>query len=191
MGWSAPRVGRNDNHAKSASAHVPCGRSAGSPQVEVRSSRAAQESQAISKKLRNRIRRPVALSVQKSLGTWRGMERLALAAKTTTPSPTARAYSVSGWLILYWVKRAGGRPTQFKGFGYGLLKPQPTTWCGVGEEDPRPTAWAGARPALTAKTTTPSPPARACSVDGLPNSPRGEAHGGRVARVLKAIAMTL
>ena len=41
-GWSAPRVGCADNHAKSASAFVLRGRSAGSPQGEARAGRTAQ-----------------------------------------------------------------------------------------------------------------------------------------------------
>ena len=44
----------------------------------------------------------------------------------------------------------------------------PPTWRGVGAEEPRPTARGGVRPAFAAKTTTPSPPVRACSVGGRP-----------------------
>jgi len=106
VGWSAPCVGRDDNHARSASAQVPCGRSAGSPQGEARPSRVAQASKAMVKTLRNRSRRPVAVPVQKSLNTWRGIERHALAAKTTTPSPTARTCSVGGRLVLHRAKCA-------------------------------------------------------------------------------------
>ena len=167
MGWSAPRVGLDDNHAKSASAHVPCGRSAGSLQGEVRPSRAAQDSKAMVKTLRNRSRRPVALSVQKSLGTWRGVER---APRWPRRQPRqvrqrTRALWAVGWISTGRSAR-WPRATEFGSIRYGILKPQPRTWRGVGEEEPRPTAWGGACPALTATTTTPSPPARTCSVSG-------------------------
>ena len=59
-------------------------------------------------------------------------------------------------------------------------KPQPPTWCGVDEEGPRPTAWGGACPALAAKTTTPSSPARTCCV-GV----RLVLHGAKRARVAR------
>ena len=167
MGWSAPRVGLDDNHAKSASAHVPCGRSAGSLQGEVRPSRAAQDSKAMVKTLRNRSRRPVALSVQKSLGTWRGVER---APRWPRRQPRqvrqhARALWAVGWFSTGRSAR-GPRATEFVSICYDILKPQPRTWRGVVEEEPRPTAWGVACPALTATTTTQSPPARACSVSG-------------------------
>ena len=55
------------------------------------------------------------------------------------------------------------------GFGcsdYDLYIPLPPIWRGVGVVEPRPTARDGARPVLAVKTTTRSPPARACSVGG-------------------------
>ena len=63
--------------------------------------------------------------------------------------------------------RSAGRPrgSGVESCGRGVSKPQPPTWRGAGEEEPRPTAWGRARRALAAQTTTPSPPASACSVD--------------------------
>ena len=75
VGWSAPRVGREDNHAKSASARVLRGRSAGSPRGEARAGRAARDSKALVTTCRSRSRRPGAVSVKKSLGQRRGVER--------------------------------------------------------------------------------------------------------------------
>ena len=75
MGWSAPRVGRADNHAKSTNAHVLCGRSAGSPRGEARTGQAPRNEKAIVTTVRSRSSRPGAVSVNKSLGQWRGVER--------------------------------------------------------------------------------------------------------------------
>ena len=62
------RVGREDNHAKSASARVLRGRSAGSPRGEARTRCAPRESNAVVTEFRSRSRRPGAVSVKKSLG---------------------------------------------------------------------------------------------------------------------------
>ena len=66
-------------------------------------------------------------------------------------------------------KRAGAARRGPHGAGFEIYshehpKPQPPTMLGVGEEKPRPTVWGGARPALAAKATSPSPLARVCSV---------------------------
>ena len=92
--------------------------------------------------------------------------RPALAAKTTTPSPLARTCIVGDRLVLHAAKRGRAARHGILSFYYDVLKPLPPTWPGVGEEGPWPTAWGGARPALAAKTTTPSPPACTCSVGG-------------------------
>ena len=42
VGWSAPRVGREDNHAKSARAHLLNGRTDGSPRGGARVGRVAR-----------------------------------------------------------------------------------------------------------------------------------------------------
>ena len=253
---------KGDNHAKSASARVLRGRSAGSPRCEARAGRAPRDSNAVITTFRSRSRRPGAVSVKKSLGqrrgveratrwprrqprqvrqrarapwavgrfstgrsargprgtgfrsfghevskpqppTWRGVgeeeprptawggARPALAAKTTTPSPPARACSVGGRPVSTGRSARGPRGTGFERFGYEVSKPQPPTWRGVGEEEPRPTAWGGARPALAAKTTTPSPPAARVLRGRLAGSPRGEARAGRAARTSNAVTTTI
>ena len=75
VGWSAPRVGRGDNYAKFVSARVLRGRSAGFPRSESRAGRAARASKAVDTTLRNRSRRIGAVSVKKSIGQRRGVER--------------------------------------------------------------------------------------------------------------------
>ena len=129
--------------------------------------------------------------------TWRGVgeeqrrptvwgeARLALAAKKQKPrhvrQQRARALWAVGWFSTGRSAR-GPRATEFKPFGYDLSKPQPPTWRGVVEEEPRATVCGGARPALATQTTTPSPPARTCSVGRSAGSPRGEANAGRAPR---------
>ena len=102
--------------------------------------------------------------------TWRGVgaeeprptawggARSELAAQTTAPSPqrAVRAPWAVGWFST-WRSARGLRATELERDGYGVSKPQPPTWRSVGEEEPRPTVWGGARRALAAKTTTPSP----------------------------------
>jgi len=56
------------------------------------------------------------------------------------------------------------RSLRFGSYGHDVSKPQPPSMLSVAEEKPRPMMWGGAHPALAAKTTTPSPPARTCSV---------------------------
>ena len=70
-----PRVGRQNNHAKSASSLVLCGRSARSPRGEMRASRAPQSSETLIPAFRSHSRRPGAVSVKRSLGQRRGVER--------------------------------------------------------------------------------------------------------------------
>ena len=165
VGWTAPRVGREDNHAKSASAHVLSGPSAGSPRGEARAGRAPRESNAAVTTSRNCSRRPGAVSVKKSLGQRRGVER---AARWPRRQPRqVRQRARAPWAVgRFSTGRSARRPraTGFERGGNDVLKLQPPTWRVVGEEEPRPTAWDGARRALAAKTTTPSPPARTCSV---------------------------
>ena len=178
VGWSAPRIGRTDNHTKFASAHVLHRRLAGPPRVEACAGRAEQEPEAMVAILQSRSRRPGAVSLKTSLGQRRGVERPALAAKTTTPSPPARTWFVGGRLDLYGAKCARElHATKPGSFYYGDSKLQPPTWRSVGEEEPRPTAWRGARAALAAKTTTPSPPAFTCPAGG-----RLILHGAKSAR---------
>ena len=215
-----------------------CGRAPGSPQGEARTGRAPRNLKASIKVFRRRSRRAGAVSVKRSLGQRCGMKRPTFAAKTTTPSPPARACSVDRWPVRHGAKRARAArhrnwklwPQRFKaaaadlarcrcrrasangvgrsaprvgradnhaksasartpwavgrfsmgrtargarGTGLGIYrhedpKPQPPTWRGCVEVEPRPMAWDEARSALAAKTTTPSLPARACSVSDRP-----------------------
>ena len=107
--------------------------------------------------------------------------RPALASKTTTPrSPPACAYSVGGRPVLHGARRVRVRATGFGTFGYNAPKPQPPTCHDAGEEEPRPMARGGVCPDLAAKTTVPSPPARACSVCGQKGL-----HGAKLARAAR------
>ena len=87
----ALRVGREDNHAKSASARVLRGRSAGSPRGEARARCAPLDSKAVVTQFRSRSHRPIAVSLKKSLGQRRGVRcwferrvRMALDTNTKT-----------------------------------------------------------------------------------------------------------
>ena len=129
---------------------------------------------------RSRSRRPGAVSVKKSLGQRRGVERVARWPRRQPRQVRQRARAP--WAVgRFSTGRSarGPRATGVKRSGHDVSKPQPPTWRGVGEEEPRPTAWGGARRALAAKTTTPSPPARACSVGGRPFSTGRSARGSR------------
>ena len=178
-GVECARVGRANNHAKSASAHALFGRSAGSPRGEARAGRAPRNSTASITAYRSHSRRPGAVSVKKSLDQRRGLERAPCwpQRQPRQVRQRARALRAIGWFS----NRRGARGPRaarfFKGFGYGVSTPQPPTWRDVGEEEPRPTVWGGAHPALAAKTTAPTPPARACSVGGWPVR-----HGAKRAR---------
>ena len=180
VGWSASRVNREDNHAKSASARVLRGRLAGSPWGEARAGRAPRESNEVPRRSKPQPPTWRGVGEEEPRPTAWGGARRALAAKTTTPSPPARACSVGGRPVLHGAKRARAARHGSQRRGHDVSKPQPPTWRGVGEEEPRPTAWGGARRALAAKTTTPSPPARACSVGGRP-----VLHGAKRARVAR------
>ena len=170
MGWSALRVGCKDNHAKSASARVLRGRSARSPRDEARVGRAARNSEAIVTKARSRSRRPGEAELKWSLGQRCGVER---APRWLQRQPRqVRQRARAPWAVRRFCTgrsaRGEGGGMGFGSYGHEDSKPQPPTWRGCVEVEPRPTAWDGARSALAVKTTTPSPPARACSVGGRP-----------------------
>ena len=124
--------------------------------------------------------------------TWRGVgaeeprptawggARTALAVKTTTPNPPARACSVGSRPVLHGAKRTRARGTGIRRCGYEASNPLTPTWRSVDAEEPRPTAWGGARSAFAAKTTTPSPPERGCSVGSRP-----VIHGAKRARAAR------
>ena len=76
VGWSASRVGREDNYAKSARARLHCGQLA-----VLFMGRSARGSHAMDVKrgnttMRSRSRRPGTVSAKKSLGQRRGVERV-------------------------------------------------------------------------------------------------------------------
>ena len=181
MEWCAPRVGREDNHANSASAHVLPKRSAGSPRGEGRAGRATRKLNAMVMFLRSISRRPVAVSVKKSLGQWLGVER---ASRWPRRQPRqVRQRARAWWAIGRFstdLSALGRRDTGFEDGSQVASKPQPLTWRSLGEQEPRLTTWGGARPALTTKTTTPSPPVRAYSVGG-----RLVLHGAQRARAAR------
>ena len=152
---------------------------------QARAGREAQEPKAMVAKLQNRSRRPGAVWLKNSLGQRRGVERAPYWPRRQPRQVFQRARAP--WADGRSATRRSARGPRGPGvgsYGRGVSKPQPPTWRGVGEEEPRPTAWGGARPALAAKTTTPSPPARTCSVGGLlvihgANRAGGTRHGIR------------
>ena len=176
-----PRVGRQNNHAKSASSLVLCGRSARSPRGEMRASRAPQSSETLIPAFRSHSRRPGAVSVKRSLGQRRGVERAPRwpQRQLRQVCKRARAPWADG---LFSTERGARGPcgTGCAHFGYVFLKSQPPTERGVGEVELRPTAWVGAHPALGAKTTMPTPPARTYSAGG-----RLVLHGAKRARATR------
>ena len=76
VGRRASRVGREENHVKSASKRVLRVPTAGSPRDEATAGRAAQESISATMRFRSRRRRPGAGSFKKRLGQRCGMERI-------------------------------------------------------------------------------------------------------------------
>ena len=167
MGWSELRVGCKDNHAKSTSARVLHARSAGFPRGEPRAGRAARNLKAIVTKIRSRSRKPGAVSEKRSLGQRREMERAPRCPRRQPRQVRQRARVL--WALGRFStgqSARGPRGSEFGKFGYVLPKPRPPNWRGVGVEKSRPMEWVVARLALAAKTTPPSPPARACSISG-------------------------
>ena len=181
MRRSAPRVDREDNHAKSCTTRVLRGRSAGSARGEALAGRAARKWYASITSLRSRSRRPVAVPVKNSLGQRRGMVRAPLWPQIQPRQVRQRARAPWAFGRLSTGRSARGpRGTSVERYGHVALNPQSPTCHGVGEEQPRPMAWGGARPALATKTTTPSPPVRACTVGRRP-----VLHGAKLARAAR------
>jgi len=181
--WDEARsaLTREDNHAKTTSARVLRGRLAGSLRGEARAGRAPRKSKTVATTSRSRSGRPGEVSAKKSLGQRRGVERVARWPRKKIRQVSQRALAL--WAVgrsFHGAKRAGvarhGDQTRY----YDVPKPQLPTWRGVGEKEHRPIAWGGARRALAAKTTTPSQPARACSVCSWSFFSLGEARAGRV-----------
>ena len=175
------RVGRKDNHAKFASALVLPWSSACSPRGEAHAGRATtRESGAEATTSRSRSRRTGMVSVKKRLGQRREIERVVRGLRGQRQvRQRPRAPLVIGWFSTGRSAR-GSRDTVAGRGGNDVSKPQPSTWRGVGEEESRPTAWDRARRALAAKTTTPSPPAPACSLGHRP-----VLHGAKLTRVAR------
>ena len=114
-------------------------------------------------------RRPGAMSVKKSLVQRREVERALHWLQTQRRQVRQRACAPWADRRISTGRSARGPcATGFESFDYVDPKPQPSTWRSVGEEESRQTALGGARPALAAQTTTPSPAARACSMGGWP-----------------------
>ena len=168
VGWSASLVGREDNHAKSASARVLRGRLAGSARVEARAGRATRYLESRVTMLRSHSRRPGSVSVPKSRGERCGMERVARWPRRQPRQVRAALRVLRGRSAGFprGEARTGRAARGAETVGHKASNPRPSAWRGVGAEEPWPTAWGGARRALAAKTTTPSPPARVCSVGG-------------------------
>ena len=164
MGWSALRVGCKENHAKSASARVLRGRSAGSQQGALRAGRAARNSEALNTLPRSRSRRPGPVSVMKGLSQRRAMKRTLRWQRRKPRQVRQRARAPWRWLqrqpgqVRQRVRASwavgrfptgrnarGLHGTQPGSFGYVVSKPQPPIWRGCVEVEPRLTAWDGAR----------------------------------------------
>ena len=182
VGWSTSRVGREDNHAKSASARVLRGWSVGPPRGEARMGRAARDSEAVVTRFRSRSRPPGTVSVRKSLGQRGRVETVArwprrqprqVRQRASAPWPDGR-FSTA--------RRAHGPcGTKLVRSGHEAPKPQPSAWRGVGAKEPWPIiTWDGTRRSLAATTATPSPPAHVCSVAG-----RSVLHGAKRARAVR------
>ena len=123
VGWSTSRVGREDNHAKSASARVLRGWSVGSPRGEARTGRAARGSEAVDTRLRSRCRRPGTVSVRSSLGQRRGMERVARWPQRQPRQVRHRARVLRGRLAgSARVEACAGRATRYLESGVTMLR---------------------------------------------------------------------
>ena len=145
------------------------GRSAGFPRGEARAGSATQELNAMATTIQSHSRRPGAMSVKKSLDQRRGVERVVRWQRRQRHQVRQRAHAP--WAVGRFSTRRSARGSRSSGVKRGIrdaLQPQPPTRRDVGEEKPRPTAWSGARRALATKTTTPSTPARTCSVGRRP-----------------------
>ena len=103
---------------------------------------AARKLNAVIMLLRSRSRRPVAVSVKKSLGQWR---RVVHALRWPRRQPRqvrqcARApWAV--WPVLHGAKLARAARHGIRKLLPGRLKPQPLTWRGVYEQEPRQRRW--------------------------------------------------
>ena len=129
MGWSASHVGREDNHAKSASARVLRGRLAGSPRSEARVGRALRESNAEPMTFRSRSRRPGTVSTKKSLGQRRGVERVERLLRRRQPYQVGQRARTPRTVGRFSTERSvrGSRGTEVKDSDYDVSNPPPPT----------------------------------------------------------------
>ena len=114
VGWSAPRVGHADNRAKHAARRDKWlrGRSAGSPRDEALPRRGPRDENETATTVRSRSRQHCAVSVQRSLGQRRGVERAASWPRRQprqARSAQRAACSVGGRLVLHATKRVARR----------------------------------------------------------------------------------
>ena len=135
-----------------------CGRSAGSPRDEARAPRATGLDRNCYDGSKPQPPSKRGVGAKEPRPTDWDEARCEMAAQSTTPSPqrAVRALWPVGWFFT-GLNARGPRATELERDGYDNPKPQPPFGRGFGEEQPRPMAWGGARPALAAKTTTPSP----------------------------------
>ena len=158
VGWRAPRVDREDNHSKAASAHVLRVWSAGSPRGEARAGRTARESNTVIKTSRRPCCQPVKVLVRSSPGRRRG-EKRAPRWPTTQPRQVCQRARAQ-WAVGRFStgrKVRGMRATAFERNNQDLSNVVPLTCFSVCAVEPQPTAWGGACSALSRNTTTPSP----------------------------------
>ena len=158
VGWSAPRVGTQDNRVKSAlrGAQLLRGRSADTPRGKKREGRGARNSNVVLTTFRTLCRRPLALFTRSSVD-WQRADECAPRRVTTQPRQvrTARlACCVGGRRYSVGRKARGPHVTVFERNTYGLPKPVPPTYRGAGAVELRSTGYGGARPALFQSTTT-------------------------------------
>ena len=125
---------RQPRQARSAQRQVLCGQSAGSPRDEARARRAPRDEKETATTIRSRSRQQGAVSAQRSLGQWRGVERAASwPRRQPRQEHAARSdkCSVGGRLVLHVTKRARAARPGLEREGYVGSKPQPPTWRGV------------------------------------------------------------
>ena len=169
MGWSAPLVGREDNHAKSASVRVLCGLLSRTPRGEGRVGRTALNLKGVATSGRSRSRQPVAVLIKIDLRQRLGVER---APRWERRQPRQlRQRACAPWAVgRFSTGRSsrGPRGTGPEGCVHVNAKLQPPTWRDFNEDTPRPTAWGGARPALPRWQRRQPRQVRQCSMSGRP-----------------------
>ena len=190
VGWSASRVGRKDNNAKSARKCVLRGWLAGSLRREARAGRARRGSKAMATTSRSRSRRPGEGSAKKSLGQRRGASRVARWPRRQPRQvrQQARALCADG----RFSTRRSDRRSRGTGVNYSeheTTKPPSPAWRRVVQEAPRPTLWDGAHRALTREDNHAKSASKRALRGPSVGSPRSEATVGRTARESTTVTM--